>query len=205
MFASDVYFSKALWIFSPPLFSELFDKPDMSSQPVLVCGFGIIGLTSAIRLLQAGYKVIAVAEHFPGDPFTAIYASTAAGAHHLSFAANDDLRQQALDKRTFDVMWEEERTEGEASALLKLRQVEYYATEGETHLNFYESMPDVCIPLNVLCMRLTLFSKVSCLFQRGTQTLRGIYSLVHLVDYGYYTISNQVGQNFQRSWRCRTS
>ncbi|KAF5374960.1 hypothetical protein D9758_000239 [Tetrapyrgos nigripes] len=114
----------------------------MSSRPVLVCGFGVIGLTSAIRLLQGGYKVIVVAEHLPGDPLTAIYASTAAGAHHLSFAADDDARQQALDRRTFDLMWEEERTEGEASALMKLRQVEYYATEGETHLKFYESMPD---------------------------------------------------------------
>jgi len=118
----------------------------MASRPLLICGFGIIGLTSAIRLLQAGYRVVAVAEHLPGDPLTAIYVSTAAGAHHLSFAADDDLRQQALDKRTFEVMWEEEQLEGEASALMRLRQVEYYATEGETHIKFYESMPDVCTP-----------------------------------------------------------
>ncbi|THV04901.1 nucleotide-binding domain-containing protein [Dendrothele bispora CBS 962.96] len=114
----------------------------MTSRPILVCGFGIIGLTTAIRLLQAGYRVVSVAEHLPGDPLTAIYASTAAGAHHLSFASDDDLRQQALDRRTFEVMWEEERAEGETSALMKLRQVEYYVTAGETHIKFYESMPD---------------------------------------------------------------
>lgn len=112
------------------------------SQPILVLGFGIIGLTSAIRLLRAGYHVVAVGAHQPGDPLTAIYASTAAGAHHLSFAADDDLRQQALDKRTFDVMWEEEAEEGDASALMKLRQVEFYGSEGVKHVKFYESMPD---------------------------------------------------------------
>lgn len=113
------------------------------SRPILVLGFGIIGLTSAIRLLQAGYHVVAVGAHQPGDPLTAIYSSTAAGAHHLSFAADDDLRQQALDKRTFDVMWEEEAEEGDASALMKLRQVEFYGSEGVKHIKFYESMPDV--------------------------------------------------------------
>lgn len=112
------------------------------SRPILVVGFGVIGLTSAIRLLQAGYHVVAVGAHQPGDPLTAIYASTAAGAHHLSFAADDDLRQQALDKRTFDIMWEEEAEEGDASALMKLRQVEFYGSEGVKHIKFYESMPD---------------------------------------------------------------
>lgn len=109
---------------------------------VTVCGCGIIGLTSAIRLSQAGYQVTVIARDLPGDPLHASYASTAAGAHHLSFADDGDTRQQAWDKRTFDVMMEEEQTEGEASAILKIRQVEYYASEGQTHIKFFESLPD---------------------------------------------------------------
>lgn len=116
---------------------------NLHEPPILVCGLGVIGLTTSIRLLQKGHPVIAVAEHLPGDPLTAIYASAVAGAHHLSFAADDDERQQAVDRRTFEVMWEEEHTEGEASALLKLHQVEYYESEGEKHIKFFESMPDV--------------------------------------------------------------
>ncbi|KIK68281.1 hypothetical protein GYMLUDRAFT_153595 [Collybiopsis luxurians FD-317 M1] len=116
----------------------------MSSQshPIVVCGFGIIGLTTSIRLLQKGYRVIAVAEHLPGDELTATYASTAAGAHHLSFAADNDARQQTVDWETFQVMWEEERNEGEESGLLKLKQIEYYGSEGEKHIKFFERMPD---------------------------------------------------------------
>ncbi|THH04503.1 hypothetical protein EW146_g10159 [Bondarzewia mesenterica] len=117
-------------------------------QPILVCGFGIIGLTTSIRLLQAGYPVVAVAAHLPGDPLTPMYASTAAGAHHLSFAADDDVRQQRLDRRTFEFMWEEEAREGDVSALLKLTQREYYGTEGEKHIAFFESMPDVRVPIH---------------------------------------------------------
>ncbi|KAL1739874.1 hypothetical protein HDZ31DRAFT_48613 [Schizophyllum fasciatum] len=109
---------------------------------VVVCGCGVIGLTSAIRLLQAGYGVTVIAKDLPGDPLHATYASSAAGAHHLSFADDDDLRQQTWDKRTFDVMMAEENTEGDASTILKLRQVEYYATEGQTHIKFFEQLPD---------------------------------------------------------------
>ena len=124
----------------------------MSVSPphIVVCGSGIIGLTTAIRLLETGYHVTVVAKDLPGDPLHPTYASSAAGAHHLSFADDEDLRQQAWDKRTFDVMMAEEIAEGDASAILRLRQVEYYATEGQTHIKFFEQLPDVscfsCVP-----------------------------------------------------------
>ncbi|KAL1706216.1 hypothetical protein EV121DRAFT_257539 [Schizophyllum commune] len=116
----------------------------MSVSPphIVVCGSGIIGLTTAIRLLETGYRVTVIAKDLPGDPLHPTYASSAAGAHHLSFADDEDLRQQAWDKRTFDVMMAEEIAEGDASAILRLRQVEYYATEGQTHIKFFEQLPD---------------------------------------------------------------
>ncbi|KAF9458950.1 hypothetical protein BDZ94DRAFT_1172538 [Collybia nuda] len=111
-------------------------------HPILVCGFGIIGLTTSIRLLQAGHSVIAVASHLPSDPLSPYYASTAAGAHHLSFAADGDERQRRLDRRTFDVMWEEEEEEGDGSGLMRVTQREFYGSEGERHVQFFEGLPD---------------------------------------------------------------
>ncbi|KAF5375665.1 hypothetical protein D9615_009355 [Tricholomella constricta] len=112
-----------------------------ASRSILVCGFGIVGLTTSIRLLEAGLKVTVVASHLPGDALSARYASSAAGAHHLSFAADHDTRQQALDRRTFDVMWEEE-IEGNSSGLMRLTQREFYGNEDEKHVAFFESLPD---------------------------------------------------------------
>ncbi|KAJ3797037.1 hypothetical protein GGU11DRAFT_757033 [Lentinula aff. detonsa] len=63
---------------------------------------------------------------------------TAAGVHHLSFAATDDVRQQTFNRR---VLWEEKRTEGDASALMKVYQIEYYGLKEEKHINLPEEMP----------------------------------------------------------------
>jgi glycine/D-amino acid oxidase-like deaminating enzyme len=113
------------------------------SSPIVVVGAGVIGLTTAIRLLQSHYPVLILASHLPTDPLLPTYASSAAGAHHLSFADDKDERQQMLDRRTFDVMWEEEEREGEGSGLMRLTQVEYYGEGAETHIKFFESLPDV--------------------------------------------------------------
>lgn len=100
-------------------------------------------MTTAIRLLEAEYPVIIVASQIPGDALSPHYASSAAGAHHLSFAADDDKRQQGLDRRTFEVMWKEEEAEGDSSGLMRVAQHEFYGTEGEKHVIFFESLPDV--------------------------------------------------------------
>ncbi|KAG6824417.1 hypothetical protein H0H92_006940 [Tricholoma furcatifolium] len=115
-------------------------------KTILVCGLGIIGLTTSISLLKAGYAVTAIASHLPTDPLSPYYASSAAGAHHLSFAADDDPRQQSLDRRTFEVLWAEEEEEGEGSGVMKVVQREFYV--GGTHIAFFETLPDfrVCTP-----------------------------------------------------------
>ncbi|KAI5474759.1 D-amino-acid oxidase [Pseudohyphozyma bogoriensis] len=109
---------------------------------VVVLGAGCVGLTTAIALLEAGTPVIVLAAHLPGDPLTPVYASTAAGAHHLSFAADDDWRQRTWDMETFDVLWKEsdDFDVAQERGLLRLKQTELY--QGDTHLRFMEGMPD---------------------------------------------------------------
>lgn len=71
------------------------------TRPIVVLGAGIIGLTTATRLLEAGYENVHIlAAHFPGDPHDPRYASTIAGAHHLSFADDGDERQTEWDWRS---------------------------------------------------------------------------------------------------------
>ena len=118
---------------------------DPEARSIVVCGAGIIGLTTSVRLLEAGYAATIVASHLPGDPLSIYYASAAAGAHHLSFAPDDDERLQMLDQRTFDVMWKEEEEEGEVSGLMRIVQHEYYGNEGERHIKFFESLPNVSV------------------------------------------------------------
>jgi glycine/D-amino acid oxidase-like deaminating enzyme len=99
-----------------------------SKPPIVVVGAGIIGLTTAIRLLQSPSftsPVYILASHFPSNPLHPAYASTAAGAHHLSFADDEDERQIRWDTRTFDVMSGELEHEGEdATGLMRLKQTE---------------------------------------------------------------------------------
>lgn len=97
-----------------------------------------------MRLLESGYPVLVLADHLPEDALHPLYASTAAGAHHLSFAANDDWRQRFLDQRTFDVLWQESQDPlyAEKIGLLRTTQTEFYGGE-EKHLRFLEQLPDV--------------------------------------------------------------
>jgi len=73
-------------------------------RPIVILGAGIIGLTTAIRLLDSSIcqrndrPIHILADHLPSDPLDANYASTLAGAHHLSFAADDDERQRRWDR-----------------------------------------------------------------------------------------------------------
>ena len=74
----------------------------------IIIGSGIIGLTTAIRLLESQYpnsnkEVIIIASRLPTDENLTKdpeYASACAGAHHLSFAADDDERQARWDRRS---------------------------------------------------------------------------------------------------------
>jgi D-amino-acid oxidase len=74
--------------------------------PIVILGAGVIGLTSAVRLLESEpvrtrrIPVHILASHLPNDPLDAQYASTIAGAHHLSFADDADTRQARADRRS---------------------------------------------------------------------------------------------------------
>ncbi|GAA5978875.1 hypothetical protein JCM11641_003598 [Rhodosporidiobolus odoratus] len=72
-----------------------------------LCAYtGVVGLSTGIRLLEAGYRVSIVARDMPGDGKTIEYTSPWAGAHHVSVATGDDLRLHRFDVRTFQVMSE---------------------------------------------------------------------------------------------------
>ncbi|GAA5971389.1 hypothetical protein JCM11641_008332 [Rhodosporidiobolus odoratus] len=121
--------------------------PHALPSPVIVVGAGCIGLTTAIEILKRGYPVLLLGQHLPGDALDPTFASTAAGAHHLSFADNDDWRQRWLDLRTFERLWEESedgtrdgQQSGEERGLMRLTQTEFY--KGDTHLRLFEQLPD---------------------------------------------------------------
>jgi D-amino-acid oxidase len=77
----------------------------------IIIGSGIIGLTTAIRILQSqspnsNKEVHIIASRLPTDENLTKdpeYASACAGAHHLSFAADDDERQARWDRRSESV------------------------------------------------------------------------------------------------------
>ncbi|WWD21284.1 hypothetical protein CI109_105768 [Kwoniella shandongensis] len=121
-----------------------------SERPYIILGAGVIGLTTAVRLLESPYyqstkpSVHIIADHLPNDPLDARYASTIAGAHHLSFADDIDERQRGWDRKTFQIMYEEWREIGESSGLMALKQTELFV--GETkHLKIYEEHPDFAV------------------------------------------------------------
>ncbi|KAL1408762.1 hypothetical protein Q8F55_005575 [Vanrija albida] len=130
----------------------------MPPPPIVVLGAGVIGLTTAVRLLEArpDAEVHIVADHLPSDALDAHYASTIAGAHHLSFADDKDLRQRRWDMRTFEVLYDEWRRVGESTGLMALTQTEMW--EGaSSHLEVYEQHPDfrVLDPADAPCANIS--------------------------------------------------
>ncbi|GAA5875455.1 hypothetical protein JCM16303_000632 [Sporobolomyces ruberrimus] len=94
------------------------------TQHVLVVGAGVIGLSTAIKLQDAGYRVSVVARDLPGDRKGINWASPWAGAHHVSVATGADMRMHRFDARTFGVM--SEMIENDAEVPLTFApQVEY--------------------------------------------------------------------------------
>ncbi|KAF2109659.1 hypothetical protein BDV96DRAFT_502229 [Lophiotrema nucula] len=64
---------------------------------------GVIGLQTSIFLRQAGYDVVILAKHFPGDK-SIEYTSPWAGAHWRSHASKTDFEQQSWDTETYKHM-----------------------------------------------------------------------------------------------------
>ncbi|KAE9986143.1 hypothetical protein EG328_006405 [Venturia inaequalis] len=72
-----------------------------SRKHVVVLGAGVIGLQTAISLLEAGYKVTIVAKHFPGD-LSIEYTSPWAGAHWRPNDVEVDPEQQGWDLESYN-------------------------------------------------------------------------------------------------------
>ncbi|KAI9460822.1 hypothetical protein HD554DRAFT_2206826 [Boletus coccyginus] len=90
-------------------------------KEIVIVGAGVVGLSTAIRVQETGkYNVAIIAETFPTDPRTIRYTSHWAGAHHVSQAFGD-ARQKALDKETFETMWQDSTPDGGAVAGLFFR------------------------------------------------------------------------------------
>ncbi|KAJ7054387.1 FAD dependent oxidoreductase [Mycena amicta] len=72
-------------------------------KEILVVGAGIIGVSTSIRMLEAGYKVTILAEIFPAiDTPNLKVASFWAGANHITFAEPGSLMEE-LEKETLVV------------------------------------------------------------------------------------------------------
>ncbi|KAF7196306.1 D-amino-acid oxidase [Pseudocercospora fuligena] len=78
----------------------------MASKPhVVVIGAGVIGLTNAVFLAEAGYTVTIIAAHVPGDE-SIEYTSPWAGAHWRTHASNSNPELCDWDVQTFK-FWED--------------------------------------------------------------------------------------------------
>ncbi|KAJ7854585.1 hypothetical protein B0H14DRAFT_2579836 [Mycena olivaceomarginata] len=73
----------------------------MKKQSVFVVGAGVVGLSTAIRVLEAGYDVTLFAEVFPTDPKTVKYTSFWAGA--ICNPGLGDSLSSRLEKKTMHI------------------------------------------------------------------------------------------------------
>ncbi|KZV99843.1 FAD dependent oxidoreductase [Exidia glandulosa HHB12029] len=123
-----------------------------AKKHIVVLGAGVIGLSTAVHLLETKrdvYDVTIIADALPSDDRKsglAHYASLWAGAQHVSFASLEDTLQQQLDRATFKRMWEmSDPSTATSSLFMRLKQTEYYRSvpsdvaQGKAALDF---MPD---------------------------------------------------------------
>ncbi|KAF8600605.1 nucleotide-binding domain-containing protein [Ceratobasidium sp. AG-I] len=108
---------------------------------VTVLGAGVVGLSTAIRLLEKKFDVNIIAEFLPGDKKTIEYTSPWAGAHHVSRAEGNKV-QLGYDKRTFEVMWEMSDTgHPAAGCFMRLHQAEHFINQDSATYSPYGFMP----------------------------------------------------------------
>ncbi|KAJ7834514.1 D-amino-acid oxidase [Mycena leptocephala] len=76
-----------------------------NDSTIFVVGAGVIGLTTAIRALEAGFDVTIFAEIFPEDKKSIKYTSCWAGANHKSVATTNEFLHK-LERETLTVFLE---------------------------------------------------------------------------------------------------
>ncbi|KAJ6616427.1 D-amino-acid oxidase [Mycena sp. CBHHK59/15] len=87
---------------------------------------GVIGLSTAIRALEAGYDVTIFAELFPGDQKSIKYTSCWAGANHISVLKTTPLLLQ-LERDTMHLLFDLIKADPRVPVMIR-PQMEYIAT-----------------------------------------------------------------------------
>ncbi|KAH8588195.1 FAD dependent oxidoreductase [Bisporella sp. PMI_857] len=78
---------------------DMIDQPTSQGQ-LVVLGAGVIGLQTAICLLEAGFQVTILAKYWPGDQ-ERLYTSMWAGAQWRSSSTMHEIKMQEWQKLTF--------------------------------------------------------------------------------------------------------
>ncbi|KAG8698172.1 hypothetical protein FRC08_006090 [Ceratobasidium sp. 394] len=108
---------------------------------IIVIGAGVVGLSTALRIQELGHKVTILAESLPGDKKSIEYTSPWAGAHHVSLAG-DDVKQQGMDRETFQVMWKmSEENDPAAKCFMRIQEFEHFVGTKDQYAGI-QVMPD---------------------------------------------------------------
>ncbi|KAJ1655807.1 hypothetical protein IWQ61_004507 [Dispira simplex] len=117
------------------------NSSDSQCPTVVVLGAGVIGLTTALLLLQHGYTVTVVAQYLPGDYSVTHYTSPWAGANWRGWASEKDLDQQKAEL-TGLVKLLRLADDHPESTVFRLPAVEYYQQDSDNHKPwFYGAVP----------------------------------------------------------------
>ncbi|EEB99213.1 hypothetical protein MPER_01150 [Moniliophthora perniciosa FA553] len=76
------------------------------TQHIIVIGAGVVGLSTAIKIQEKGYRVSIIAESFPNDPKNIGYTSLWAGAQQVSVGQKHEERLRQFELETYKVMRE---------------------------------------------------------------------------------------------------
>ncbi|KAI7906871.1 uncharacterized protein BX663DRAFT_494047 [Cokeromyces recurvatus] len=100
---------------------------EKNQKTIVVIGAGVTGLTTAVSLMEKGYKkVLIVAKHLPGD-LSIEYTSPYAGAHWRTMAKNDDQLLQRFDTISYKKFIQlAENNEKESTGIMIVPSFDYY-------------------------------------------------------------------------------
>lgn len=113
------------------------------SRDVIVVGAGVIGLTCALVLVENGYRVKIIADHFPTDPLSSTYTSSWAGAHFRPYPCKNELDKEVqILARTTQRYFRRLAVEEAESSIKFIEGVEYFETPKETFPDIEPSYDD---------------------------------------------------------------